>query len=109
MKTTKTIYGITLALTFGLATTLNAQIIVGNAFDNIIGEYGVAGRSLADFRVGFEPAQWHRDLRGRFICRELRSRDHRRVHNFSVPPQQIFINITEIVNVQMELFHLLLV
>ena len=44
MKTTKNIYGITLALTCSLAVTLKAQnLYVANAYNNTIGEYNLNG------------------------------------------------------------------
>jgi hypothetical protein len=52
MKTMKKIlFGIVLALTFGLAATLKAQnLYVGSYYGETIGEYGVNCQCVADFR-----------------------------------------------------------
>ena len=47
MKTTKNIYGITLALTCGLATTLKAQdLYISDTGNNTIGEYTLSGATV---------------------------------------------------------------
>ncbi len=46
MKTTKVLYGIALGLTLGLATTLKAQIYVGNSGTGTIGEYNLNGTTI---------------------------------------------------------------